>query len=84
MSKEELNLDYQAAYDVWKSTMKEGNYLLAVKSALEKQIPKKSKTINPHYTHNFIFGCHSCNEPVKFNQKYCAYCGQLIDWSEIE
>ena len=52
--------------------------------ALEKQIPKKNKIIDEKYTRNFIFGCANCNEPVKFPQKYCAYCGQALDWSEIK
>lgn len=52
--------------------------------ALEKQIEKKPKIINPKYTRNFIFGCPNCNEFVCFNQKCCAYCGQALDWSGVE
>ena len=77
MSKEELNLDYQAAYDVWKDTMKEGNYLLAVKSALEKQIPKK-----PNRT-DWIY-CPNCNAGIAMRrgEQFCFCCGQRIDWSD--
>lgn len=63
------------------------NYAVAFEEAikaLEKQIPKKNKIKNEKYTRNFIFGCANCNEPVQFPQKYCAYCGQRLDWSEIE
>ena len=35
--------DYKKALDVFNDTMRGGDYLLAVKSALEKQIPKKPR-----------------------------------------
>lgn len=85
MSKEELNLDYQAAYDVWKSTIKEGNYLLAVKSALEKHIPKR---INEY---NRCPCCDTYNETIEKRKNtvtydicYCWHCGQALDWSDTE
>lgn len=81
MSKEELNLDYRKAYEVFKDTMREGNYLLSVKSALEKQIPKKPW--KPFTTSNNIFAC-SCNHAVSKGDKYCTVCGQALDWSDTE
>ena len=63
------------------------DYAVAFEKAiesLEKQIPKKNKIKDEKYTRNHIFGCANCNEPVKFPQKYCAYCGQILDWSDIK
>lgn len=79
MSKEELNLDYRKAYEVFKDTMREGNYLLSVKSALEKQIPKKaiSKTANETF-------CPICHSGTIMRFKYCQRCGQALDWSDTE
>lgn len=85
MSKEELNLDYQKAYDVWKSTMREGNYLLAVKSAFEKQIPKKPilDCIFPSGIKWYL--CPACNHNgIEKVGGYCHSCGQALDWGDTE
>ena len=93
MSKEELNLDYRKAYEVFKDTMREGNYLLSVKSALEKQIPKKptlkifadvdeetGKNFYPRY-----YLCSVCGGLIgaKHN-RHCSSCGQALDWSDTK
>lgn len=60
-----------------------------IKKALEKQIPKKPITVR----FPFSLCCPVCNSPVGFYSdfltedaiiklKYCAGCGQAIDWSE--
>lgn len=84
MKKEELNLDYQKAYEVFKDTMREGNYLLAVKSALEKQIPKKPIKIGEEYISErrewvYDYECPSCGNPYA-DDSYCSCCGQKLDW----
>lgn len=95
MSKEELNLDYQAAYDVWKSTIKEGNYLLAVKSALEKQIPKKVDMQTEDDREFIDYVCPCCKTTLQqkmkgakrvtiHKSKCCDKCGQALDWSDTE
>ena len=87
MSKEELNLNYKKAFEVFKDTMREGNYLLAVKSALEKQIPKKP---NIHgyregrYINTISYTCPVCNKHIG-REDFCKHCGQALFWeSEVD
>ncbi|MDO4647407.1 MAG: hypothetical protein Q4B26_02065, partial [Eubacteriales bacterium] len=49
---------------------------MAVK-ALEKQTPKKPETAR-HITGH----CSNCLEILHGNWKYCACCGQAIDWED--
>ena len=46
--------------------------------ALEKQIPKKPKTIDRYE----LYICTHCNKFIKLYKDYCEYCGQKLDWSE--
>ena len=46
-------------------------------AALEKQIPKK-----PYAETAFYGTCPSCSRTI--DTDYCEYCGQAIDWSEVE
>ena len=91
MSKEELNLDYRKAYEVFKETMREGDYLLAVKSALEKQIPKKPihhivnaekiKMGNGYLGKGTtIYYCPNCKDFISRMYTYCHKCGQKLLW----
>lgn len=82
MSKEELNLDYQKAYEVFKCTMREGDYILAVKFALEKQIPKKVSVTKYDIGGNDYF-C-SCGNKLRNGSEYCDMCGCKLDWSDTE
>lgn len=58
----------------------------AVDRALKKQIPKKHKTVD-----NILY-CPSCESyhgrygdiRIPVGSKYCPYCGQALDWSEVE
>ena len=47
-------------------------------AALEKQIPKKTK--------KNIMGvyCPVCKNLLDGTERFCLYCGQKIDWSEVE
>ena len=55
-----------------------------VKSALEKQIPKK-----PRETRCALM-CANCGHKItekgckKLNRFYCKKCGQALDWSDTE
>ena len=84
---EELKLDYKKALEVFKDTMREGNFILAVKSALEKQIPKKPKIYNDIYPKD-LYECPECRCGLRANatwkDKYCCNCGLKIDWSDTE
>ena len=66
--------------------------IIAIK-ALEKQIPKKLKTTEVG-RFGLVFLCPSCENQIamiwdsvlqkgKYKQKYCHYCGQALDWSEL-
>lgn len=57
--------------------------------ALEKQIPKKGIMIGDNYSS--ILSCPNCRKPIvnvwniaKYEPNYCHYCGQSLDWSEVE
>lgn len=80
MSKEELNLDYKKAYDVFKQVMKHGDFLLAVKSALEKQMPKKPIWNKDDESRCC---CPTCGEELYIENHHCK-CGQALDWSDTE
>lgn len=59
-------------------------YQMAIE-ALRKQMPKQ-----PFERHHAIDGlyevkwglCHSCEEVISDDKKYCPNCGQAIDWSD--
>ena len=65
-------------------------------SALEKQIPKKPIRANRAIEidgqfvmidENEYWKCPICTHydvPLRENQKYCHYCGQVLDWSDTE
>ncbi len=63
---------------------------IAIK-ALEKQIPKKpiEKDIGKLKISDTAF-CPICDNPVikdetdNYEQAYCCYCGQAIDWSDFK
>ncbi len=53
-------------------------------SALEKQIPKKVRSIDTEYSY---FVCDNCGAGIYYSDdfeshEYCLSCGQAIDWSE--
>ena len=66
-------------------TVRDCIWLKTAKEALEKQLPKK-----PFERHHAIDGlyevkwglCHTCEEVISDDKKYCPNCGQAIDWSE--
>ena len=52
------------------------------KSALEKQIPKKVEVIDKNYGY---YSCKVCGAITPYKTyKYCAKCGQALDWSDTE
>lgn len=50
-----------------------------VKSALEKQIPKRVKEYRLG-----SFCCLSCGAIVHPTAAYCEYCGQALEWGDTE
>ena len=76
-------------------TKAEARYVPKIKSALEKQIPKKPiEDISKDYEGNIIddvFFCPKCTRTICFgiennlaeNYPYCN-CGQALDWSDTE
>ena len=53
---------------------------VVLSQALEKQIEQPPKRLGEISFRQFVLGCPNCNEYVGFKQKYCAYCGQKINW----
>lgn len=52
-----------------------------VKTALEKQIPKKP-TIKKSYKVNcFTLMCPCCEMVLQADSPHCRHCGQALDWS---
>lgn len=49
--------------------------------ALEKQMPKKPKEVVTDDNEYICSLCPVCNSDLH-EEKYCAKCGQAIDWSE--
>ena len=50
--------------------------------ALEKQIPKK---VIPFENNPYLDACPCCGRIKSiYGDRYCSYCGQRIDWSEVE
>lgn len=77
-----MKLSYQIAYRIFKEIVKglpltknEDKYIPVIKSALEKQIPKKCK--------KFKDAC-SCGYGVFPHMNFCSHCGQALDWGDTE
>lgn len=57
-------------------TNKETRYIPKIKSALEKQIPKKPiKTPDNHK-----WFCPTCHNPIRLGRNHCCNCGQKIGY----
>jgi hypothetical protein len=67
--------NYKKALEVFKDTMREGDYTLAVQSALSKQIPKKPSETDKAR-------CIHCACVVKRSEKFCKNCGQALEWGD--
>lgn len=52
--------------------------------ALEKQIPKKPKVSHLGFDICPMCKSHEVRSTYGSRQDYCPYCGQRIDWSEVE
>lgn len=64
-------------------------FILTVREALEKQIPKEilKETIDTIFGEIILDVCPSCKTSFggrgQFNgYKFCPYCGQALDWNE--
>lgn len=65
-----------------------------VENAVEKQIPKKLKTIKvglsgsvllcPSCENEMAMICDSVWQKGKYKQKYCDNCGQALDWNDLK
>ncbi len=56
--------------------------LKVAKEAVEKQMPKRPKTLKTHDISNYKYGDCECGEHICDDERYCSSCGQAIDWSE--
>lgn len=65
-----------------------------IHKALEKQIPKKLKTIKVGLSGSVLL-CPSCENEMamiynsvwqkgRYKQKYCDNCGQALDWNDLK
>lgn len=81
-----MTVDYKDIAKAWDSQKPSGrsdgkSFWLAVRVAIEKQIPKKPR----FYAHNYH--CIVCGNLVGNNEfewqrfLYCDRCGQALDWS---
>ena len=67
-------------------TNAETKYIPKIKSALEKQIPKKP---NIHgyregrEVNTISYTCPICNKHIG-RENFCKHCGQALDWSDGE
>lgn len=65
-----------------------------IHKALEKQIPKKLKTIKvglsgsvllcPSCENEMAMICDSVWQKGRYKQKYCDNCGQALDWNDLK
>ena len=65
---------------------KDASYIKLAIEALEKQIPKKP-IIKKWSGGNKTYNCPSCDcdyNRFYISKEYCMYCGQKIDWEEVE
>ena len=46
--------------------------------------PKKPKDLRTHSYDGYIGNCPSCDRVVRFAQKHCHNCTQLLDWIEVK
>lgn len=65
------------------------SFLYTVKEALEKQIPKKIEYVSDGDADGYPVWedrCQVCEAELDGCNYYnhCPYCGQAIDWSEVE
>lgn len=77
------NPDYHMSNEKWLELSQ------CIDHALEKQIPKKptlKKHTNRVPDEQDEYYCPNCDEWFAWHWKfkYCACCGQAIDWSEVE
>lgn len=77
-------VDYVAEND--KLTISFETVTMAI-AALKKQIPKKLKEVEKKYWDEYM--CPNCekllgNSIEVYQEKCCHYCGQALNWSEVE
>lgn len=91
----------QEALEIFKNVRPQGNRIIiealnTVKTAVEKQIPKKLIVDSEiyHYVDCQYFFCPYCRNHIISRldgdlvagrkQQYCDKCGQALDWSDIK
>lgn len=78
---EQLKLNKPSAYSELRNSID-----MAIE-ALEKQIPTKPKEVERKYWNDYV--CPNCekllgNSIEVYQEKCCYYCGQALNWSEVE
>ena len=74
-----INGSSQYAYNHFGFVDKDGEAFDMAIKALEKQIPKKPSRWQDGYS-----CCSNCKRGIIKEDRFCCYCGQRIDWSEVE
>lgn len=74
-----MTVDYKEIAKAWDEQKPSGrsggkSFWLAIRTAIEKQIPKK-----PSLNNRRIQCVNGHNLPIQ-HYKYCPFCGQMIDW----
>lgn len=69
-----------------KSKRENLDFALSIKSAIEKQIPKKPYDVD---TERKTFDCPECLSKLYADEDvrdcgYCCICGQALDWSDTD
>lgn len=62
-------------------SQKDIDMLIILIEALDKQIPKKPKQ---PIDKNHNVACPTCDAELVYEQAYCEWCGQHIDWLKAE
>lgn len=76
------------AIQTYGMTAEQDEALAIAQKALEKQMPKKGFMIGDDYSS--VLSCPNCRKPIvnvwnrsEYKPNYCHYCGQALDWTNL-
>lgn len=82
MTNEEALNQINSTNPFMQGSNKQEEYFNVIRKAIEKQIPKK-----PNLWCGKIITCPNCLRAISQTEAldvHCKYCGQFIDWSDID